>query len=149
MADVLLATYADLKTVKTRSTCQLILELPIEKLTEVVGLLGAPVPGSEIYVAVARLNLDAPQAEQVKALKAPPRASQMAGILCNNGAFRKFLSERGNVSVPDAESAAKIVRFSCAVNSRADLDTSEAGAKAWRDLKADFDAWMVEPGVAA
>ena len=36
--DILRATYADLKTVKTRSTCQLILESLIEALTDVVTL---------------------------------------------------------------------------------------------------------------
>ncbi len=42
MIDHLQATYHDLKTVKTRGSVQIILEMPIEALTDVVALLGAP-----------------------------------------------------------------------------------------------------------
>lgn len=141
MGDVLKATYADLKTVKTRSTCQLILELPIEALTDVVGLLGAPVPGNEVWVAVARLNLDAEPAQN-EPLRIPAKLSQIAGICCNEGGFQRFLAEEGNYDAKNAEDAAKYVRLICGVTSRADLDTNPEAARKWRELKGRYDFWL-------
>lgn len=154
MADVLQATYADLKTVKTRSTCQLILELPIEALTDVVALLGAPVPGNEVWVAVARLR--APQAAPTPELdhkpeppanddtNKPPRPlSQVSAILCNIVAFRRFIHEaKGYEVIPTVDEAAAWVRETCGVKSRSEFDTDEAAAANFRRIRADYDAWM-------
>lgn len=151
MSDVLKATYSDLKTVKTRSVCQLILELPIEALTEVVGLLGAPVPGNEVWVAVARLRYpDAePASEAVTATPEqellPPRKpaslAQLAGIICNEPAFWKY------IDAANAEEAAEYVRSRCGVSSRAALDSNPDAAMIFRTLKADYQIWMA--GLAA
>ncbi|MEO9231530.1 MAG: hypothetical protein ABI216_21630 [Devosia sp.] len=143
MPDVLRAVYADLKTVKTRSTCQLILEMPIEALTDVVGLLGAPLPGGEVWVAVARLREGVVSPDDVKQLRAPLGNAQKAGILCGDPVFRKYLSERSGKDVTDAEAAAVVVRFACSVKSRADLDSDKHGAELWRDLKAEYEAWKI------
>lgn len=147
MSDVLKATYSDLKTVKTRSVCQLILELPIEALTDVVGLLGAPVPGNEVWVAVARLMTPAELERGVDALietpviEPPKRKSlaQIAGILCNSGAFQKW---SGNAN---ADEAAEWVRGRCNITSRSQLDTNEDAAAHFRDMRGEFDAWMMVP----
>jgi len=143
VTDVLKATYADLKTVKTRSTCQLILELPIEALTDVVALLGAPVPGNEVWVAVARLRPEAVQQEPGQL--EPPRQlkslAQIAGIICNEPAFWKY------IHVANADEAAKYVRGHCGVTSRAALDSNEDAAQAFRTLKADYIIWR--DGLAA
>lgn len=143
MNDVLKCTYSDLKTVKTRSVCQLILEMPIEALTDVVGLLGAPVPGNEVWVAVARLRTgtDKPPAE-LEAPRPAAKLSQIAGICCNEGGFRRFIEERTGHEIPDAESAAKFVRLACAVKSRADLDRDAKAAQLWRNLKGAYDLWL-------
>jgi len=152
---VLQATYSDLKTVKTRSVCQLILEMPIEALTDVVGLLGAPVPGSEVWVAVARLMtteqlergigaLSAPSAEPEER-KAKP-LSQVSAILCNIVAFRRFLHEQHGIDViPSPEEAADWVREYCGVNSRREFDTDETAASSFRHLRAQYDLWMRVP----
>lgn len=144
MSDVLKATYADLKTVKTRSTCQVILELPIEALTDVVALLGAPVPGNEVWVAIARLR---PDTQPQKALEDQKRGTlaQQAGILCNDPAFRRYLAEAGDsrdFAMLDLDMAADAVRDHCGVNSRADLDRDETAAQRFRDLRADFKIWL-------
>lgn len=145
MADVLRATYADLKTVKTRSTCQVILELPIEALTEVVALLGAPVPGNEVWVAIARLRTPAeqPVAEIEPPLKRGATLAQIAGIICNEGAFQKF------VGAANAAEAAEFVRGRCNVSSRANIDHNPDAMRAFKDLKAKYDAWMLNPELAA
>ena len=140
MADVLKATYADLKTVKTRSTCQLILELPIEALTDVVALLGAPVPGNEVWVAVARLRPEAVQIEPEPEQLAPPRKSaslaQIAGILCNEGAFRKF------IRVETVDQAAEYIRAHCGVSSRANIDGNPDATAAFDALRGEYELWM-------
>jgi hypothetical protein len=137
VTDVLKAQYADLKTVKTRSTCQLILELPIEALTDVVALLGAPLPGGEVWVAVARLRPEtgAPPAE----LPAPKRSAslaQIAGIMSNEGAFQRF------IRVKNADEAAEYIRAHCHVSSRANIDGNEDATAAFRELKGNYELWM-------
>ena len=140
MTDVLKATYADLKTVKTRSTCQLILELPIEALTDVVALLGAPVPGNEVWVAVARLRPEAVQIEPEPEQLAPPRKSaslaQIAGILCNEGAFRKF------IRAETVDEAADYIRNHCRVSSRANIDGNPDATAAFNTLKGEYELWL-------
>lgn len=137
MADVLRCTYSDLKTVKTRSVCQLILELPIEALTEVVGLLGAPVPGNEVWVAVARLRPTAVEQQQPELEHRPAKSlAQLAGIICNEPAFWKF------IHVADAPAAAEYVRGYCNVSSRAALDSNDDAALAFRTLRTDYGLWL-------
>lgn len=137
MSDVLKCTYADLKTVKTRSSCQIILEMPIEALTDVVRLLGAPVPGEEVWVAVARLKPEA-------AVTATPHRplSQAAAILCDLQPFRRFLSERLSRSIVGKDEAAVAVRELCGVASRRELDTNTVAAGTFRDLRTDYRNWM-------
>jgi hypothetical protein len=161
MADVLRATYADLKTVKTRSTCQLILELPIEALTDVVALLGAPIPGNEVWVAVARLMTPQQLEEAIEAIpasdpepdnmieppanddRAPRPLSQVSAILCGIVAFRRYLFEAFNLgAIPTKDEAADIVREKCGVRSRSELDTDEAAASNFRHLRNGYQAWM-------
>jgi hypothetical protein len=155
MADVLKATYADLKTVKTRSTCQLILELPIEALTDVVALLGAPVPGNEVWVAVARLNLSAALTEPAQIAhdnddardepgKPPRPLSQVSAILCNIVAFRRFIMEqyKGWDQIPTVDEAADWLRERCGVQSRRQFDTDDVAAANFKNIRSKYWAWM-------
>jgi hypothetical protein len=155
MADLLKATYADLKTVKTRSTCQLILELPIEALTDVVALLGAPVPGNEVWVAVARLNLSAALTEPVQIAhdnddardepgKPPRPLSQVSAILCNIVAFRRFIMEqyKGWDQIPTVDEAADWLREKCGVQSRRQFDTDDVAAANFKNIRSKYWAWM-------
>lgn len=141
MADVLKATYADLKTVKTRGVCQIILEMPIEGMADAFGLLGAPVPGNEVWVAVARLRPEATIAENATVAEiTPPRKAasqaQLAGILCNEGAFQKF------IGAADADAAAEYVRVHCRVSSRANIDGNADATEAFKALKGEYELWM-------
>lgn len=139
MTDVLKCTYSDLKTVKTRSTCQLILELPIEALTDVVALLGAPVPGNEVWVAVARLRPEAVQHAEAEQLEPPRKAAsqaQIAGILCGEGAFQKF------IGAADKDAAAEYVRIRCNVSSRANIDGNPDATEAFKTLKGEYELWL-------
>ena len=43
--------------------------------------------------------------------------------------------------MPNEDEAASIVRDLCGVGSRAELDTSQDAAMAWRKLKAEYEGW--------
>ena len=56
-AAAIAGTFADLRTVKTRGICQLVIELPIEQADHALEMLGGvPQPGKEKWVGVARLQ---------------------------------------------------------------------------------------------
>lgn len=157
MTDLLQATYHDLKTVKTRGQVQIVLEMPIEALTDVVRLLGAPVPGNEVWVAVARLNLAA-KAEEAPAQiehanddaedephKPPRPLSQVAGMLCNTPTFQQFICEQSEDwdHRPTSVEAADWLRANCGINSRTELNTHPVAAERFRKIRADYNAWAV------
>jgi hypothetical protein len=140
VTDVLKCTYSDLKTVKTRGVCQIILEMPIEGMADAFGLLGAPVPGNEVWVAVARLMTDAELVRGIEALAPPPRKpaslAQIAGILCNERAFQQF------IKVKNADEAAEYVRAHCRVSSRANIDGNPDATEAFKTLKGEYELWL-------
>lgn len=152
MTDVLKASYADLKTVKTRSTVQIILEMPIEALTDVVGLLGAPVPGNEVWVAVARLRPEATATPQIahandeEPLPAggPSRSlAQIAAMLCDKPTFKQYIYERSADwdHVPNKEEATEWLRSACSIQSRRELDNNPEAARRFREIRSSYKAW--------
>jgi len=145
-AAIIKATYSEWKMVKTRKVLVLSFEVPLEAQETVQAALGTPMPDAETWVAIARLNLNAVAAQAEPPviehqpepeLRKPAKLAQIAGILCNNGAFRKWC---GATTV---EQAAQHVRDRCNVDSRADLDTHEDAAAAFRDMKGEYEAWML------
>lgn len=62
--------------------------------------------------------------------------AQLAGILCNEGGFQKF------IYASNKDEAAVKLRAKCGVESRADLDKDEAAGRKFRDLKRDYDLWL-------
>lgn len=152
MSDVLKMTYADIKTVKTRGVCQVVLEMPIEGMPDAFALLGAPVPGNEVWVAVARLRTVADGA--VAVIEPPTKRgtlAQQAGILSNDGAFIRYAHEHATgdeeFSGMSEEGAAEYIRFHCGVKSRADLDKDEEAGKRFQEMRSAFRLWMT--GIAA
>lgn len=143
MSDVLKATYADIKTVKTRGVCQIVLEMPIEGMQDAMNLLGAPVSGNEVWVAIARLKSGTETATVTPVRKGT--LAQQAGILCGEPAFRRYLAEKlwdGQVIMLDLDMAADTVRTHCGVTSRADLDKDDIAATKFHDLRADYKLWL-------
>lgn len=146
MTDVLRATYSNLVTVKTRSTVQLVLELPIEAMKDVIDLLGPPSAGNEVWVAVARLRTSDAIPAPALIEGNPKRGSlaQQAGILCGEVAFQRYVAEKSDgVIVGDPVAVtADFVREHCGVLSRAELDTQETAGQRFRELKADYKLWL-------
>lgn len=78
--------------------------------------------------------------------------AQVAGFLCTQPSFQKFIEERyrhpaevfrsqQTGPVPDADVAAYLLRGACQVSSRSELSTPGAAQDRWREIKADYDIW--------
>ena len=132
---VIQGDYCDLRFVKGRKVCQIVVEIPIEAGGAFVAAFGTPDPSKGIPIALARIDPTA-QPERKGG-----KLAQRAGILCGEGAFQKFSASRDGVAV-DAEEAAERLREYCGVASRADLDHDEAAARKFLDLEASFKAWL-------
>jgi len=132
-AAVVTGTFSDLKLIKTRSVIQVVIECPIEGWQQLTRVLGFPIPGTEIPVAIARLN----NSVEPKAKRGSLAAE--AGILCNAPTFAKFLEE--NYKHIDSHDPAEVVRRVCGVDSRAEFDTNAAAGQRWRSLKAYYEGW--------
>lgn len=155
---VIQGTFADLKTVKTRSVVQMVVEIPIEQGAEIVRAFGFPQPGQEVNVAVAKLQPNAQRRDQPQAQEEPKQEAgtgeartgtdhqqtdghkrfedmprpQQAGILCNDRAFMEWMG------AGDTNMAAAILRQRLGVQSRADLKTDTEAAQKWDALVIQF-----------
>ena len=138
---VIWGTFSDLKTVKTRSVVQMIIEVPIERGKQVVEVFGFPQPGAEIPVAVARLY-DKGDDEEPLPPEKPKRPSERwdniprvkrAGILCSDEAFQKWAAVQGKKwDCALTETGARyFVLNECGVDRRRDLDNSLASRTAF------------------
>lgn len=138
-------TFADLKSVKTRSVVQMVVEIPIEQAERVVSMFGFPQPGAEIAVAVARLD-----PENVKAPPAPPdkpkkrfedySLAEQAGMRCDDSRFRDFLEHRYGEEIPVGE-VTSFVRLICGVKSRVELNEDVGAAEVWKSINAEYEQW--------
>lgn len=146
---MILASYADLKIIKTRSVVQIVVEIPLERGKEVTDLLGLPQPGAEVPVVVARMDpamLRKRQEEQAADRAAADRSrrplSQVAAVLCNVVAFRRFLEEEHGARSVGSDEAADWLRTHCGVTSRRELDTNDIAAAKFKRLRDEYDLWM-------
>jgi hypothetical protein len=139
-AAIIEAEYVEWKMVKTRKALQLIFEVPLEKQALVQAALGTPMPDTSTPVAIARLNLAAitttPEPEQIEPPRRTAKLSQIAGILCNEGAFRKF------IRVETVDQAAEYIRNHCRVSSRANIDGNPDATAAFNTLKGEYELWL-------
>lgn len=146
---IIKGTFSDLKFIKSRKVVQVLVEVPIEAGPQVVAAFGTPDPSKETWVALARLTEDAVKQTGVQKADKPKggRLAQMAGILCNEPGFRRFLEhilffKIGDTDVLDPDMAADEVRIRCGVTSRAELDTNDEAGKRFLDLVADYELWL-------
>lgn len=117
------ATYCDLKFVKGRKQCQIILEIPSERANEFVSIFGTPNPASETWVAIARLNSPIQQWEALT-----PKAQMYAR--CKEQNFQCFIG-----CVDEADARRKLeAEFS--ISHRFPLP--EEKITAWRKLDNEY-----------
>ena len=124
------AVFVDYKRVKTRKVHQIILEVPSETWAQAYEVLGEPSIDDSAWFALAKL--EGVKGEKLKGGK----LSQIAAMLCDEGGFREFAKGRG------FEDASDFVRVACDVTSRAHLDHNEEAAALFRDLQAEYKAWL-------
>ena len=131
---IIKGVYADYRRVKGRKVLQIIVEVPMEAAPLVHKAFGEPTPDGSTWVAVALLNNE-------KAKEKPDyRLSQQAGIVCSEGSFHEFLrTSKTSIYTEPRE----IVQHLCRVSSRAEFDTDPAAAARWRDLHAEYQAWLI------
>lgn len=145
------ASYSDLKLVKTRGVCQIVLELDITQAERFIAAFGIPNSAKEKHVAIAALlNNPAPAAdprqppsplagagERSKQAKeryasAPPwtKDAMRASILCGDAKFQAWLRKHAPLYVAmiseTAEmTAARTVRGLIGAKTRAEIATDE------------------------
>lgn len=97
------------------------------------------------------LRRSGPVRETPKALEqmSPEASGNFAAncaMLSKEPAFIKFLAEvKGLTDAADQLRVDTFVRATLKVASRAELNTDPDAAKRWRDLRAEFEAWMATP----
>ena len=139
---IILGTFADFKTVKTRSVVQVIVEVPIERGKQVVEAFGFPRPGAEVPVAITRVKPDHIVKQEPEKPKRPGRAfasmppSQQAGIMCNDDVFQKWASPEQ----PMPLAARRHILVGCGIDSRRELDSNQAAAQCWTGMLSRFRA---------
>lgn len=139
-------TYTDLKIVRSRKVCQIVVEIPLEASEGFVKAFGMPNPGAETWVAVARLNAGVAAAgEQQKERRrfdTLPLAQQ-AAIKCGEPAFWRFLTEVHRAPTTNSDEAATYVRRYCNVVSRSELNHGVEAGERWSKLSNGYDAWRI------
>lgn len=125
--------YVNLKFIPSRNVAQVIVEIPIEAGNAFVTAFGTPQPTTGVPIALARLVPGL--ATTAKAPGGP--LARRAGILCNEGAFQKWMTPATN-----ADEAAELLRIYCGVKSRAELDHNNGAARRFHDLETSYKAWM-------
>ena len=149
---IIAGSFSDFRIIKTRSTAQLIIEIPIEHADEALERLGGvPQSGKEKPVAVARLNLDVAREPAPQAPEKPKggRRAREAGIACGEGAFAKYLDHTLDVGVCYNADTTVDPRQSiytiCGVKSRVDLDHNEEAGRLWDALYGGYIMWVNPP----
>lgn len=112
------------------------------------GLKAGPTHGQRLALSIALIADDetqSPPADNQPKEKGKSRA-QMAGILCADARFRRFLAEDiapcEGVAVFDLDMAADAVRHFCEVSSRSELDTNDQAQWRWDTLVGHYKAWL-------
>lgn len=153
------AAYADFKLIKTRSSVQIVFEIPIEKVDEAYAVLGGmPKPGGEAWFAIAKLDMKKTTGPlfdrqiaaepKPKALRAPvasdKRLVQRAGMLCAELRFRKFLEEETDQAILSEEDAAIVLRGICGVSSRSEIIVGTAEGDTFEQLLGRYEGWKAD-----
>lgn len=169
---VIKAVFSDWRTVKSRSSLQLIFEIPLELQGEVLKMLGAPMPGESKWVAIALLDQEklngsvAQSVEQTahngQVVDSSSTAStktkrkwdelsypEQAGIRCADLEFQDWVlgpepeHDEGAVLQNRLDRAAHAVRHFCQVTTRSEIKPGTKAEKLWLHLCADYDAFCV------
>jgi hypothetical protein len=157
--DAIAALFWDVRTVKTRSAYQLILEIPLEQADAALKLLGGtPVTGQERWVGIAPLASDGDRfavTEKPGKIARPDsrpapsegeRLRTQAVMLCEDERFHSWYFGAWPATIEDLkrrspkERVADYIRQYCGIASRAELATNPEAQQKFRDLIAQYRA---------
>lgn len=138
---VIAGLYSDIKTVKTRSVVQIIVEVPIEQMPSVISTFGAPVPGNERWVALAALAFN-PYANKQRTIEdhmggeEGRRAVQSAVLRCRELSFQRWLLGREMTGNPQEDEARAVDRLKglLGITSRSEIGSDPEKRAAWKRL---------------
>ena len=162
----ILATFSDLRLVKSRKTAQLVFELPMERLKEALDALGMPDPQGSSWCGIALVpkslgdgptrenGLPGPlPAEDIVPAQASPAkpkkrwhempASQRAALLVQDTEFWMYLRTCG-FAEPTTEMAADTsLKSYCGISTKAALDLPGPSTSndSFAELEGNFRAW--------
>lgn len=148
------ATFVKTVPVGGRKVVQFVFEVPVEKATDALNMLGGfPNSAESVWCGIARLVKPEEAAEKPAQSPKARVASHMttrAAILCTDPVFWRFLNETYRNSFPqahvtDEKGAADLVRFLCDVRSRKEIQPDTRAGKKWDDIYTRFVCWRDEP----
>ena len=130
-------TFSDFKLIRTRKLCQIVIEVPIEEADAALDALGG-LPRSDVdrWVALARLNAEAPPAKPVAAPHRPFHElayQQQAALKSNDAPFAAYMH-----ADPGAD-CAQAIRYACDVSSRADIKPGTPAGDKWIALLRGYE----------
>ena len=141
MNRVIQGTYADFKVIKSRKVAQMIIEVPLEAANNLVEMFGLPRPDQEQWVAVAALDLVSSNRNEEAT-----KAIQLAGMICKDADFGKWLKEVKNMQEVEPEkhdSIANALRALLGIKSRTDMNNSPDTVIAFNRLLGEYKSWKM------
>lgn len=125
---------SDVKKIRTRQVCAILIEVPIEQYAAVV----AGFDEKDVLITIAPTGIgsygvlsNAPTEEKPVKTKGGELA-KLAGRLCESETFRRWLIGKTG-SLMSAEGAAIYMRKKCGIGSRSELDHNENAAAVFHD----------------
>ncbi len=156
MADeaIIQAEYVEWQMVKTRSSLKLVFEVPLEMQDFVQRALGTPMPNRSNPVAICRLvegavannvvQIEDHRPEPPADDKPPRPLSQVAAFLCTVQAFKRYIFDKahGFDHMPSTDEATAWLKSVCQIESRRELDSNEAAASRFIEIRAGYNLWL-------
>lgn len=133
-------------TFTTKSGWKVTLQLPDQALVDQLNAIGA---GKRYMLAMVPIADD--ETPDVEAMQKPKRRldemplSQVAGMLCQDENFAKFLNVKQwrdmGYSGHDHQACAGIIREKCGVTSRSEIIRGTPAGDKFEKLRTEYDAW--------
>lgn len=164
-----LGTFSDAKLIKSRSVLQIVIEIPIEQADDAMKALGGyPLPAQERWVGVALAPKDrearssmvelaahngsvagsnpaAPTTQKERRPFGELELSAQAAIRCGDAEFIDFMADRYDIDLLiKPNEIAKVLRYVCAVESRAEFNTDHTAGNRWLDLERQYQTWLTD-----
>ncbi len=144
-AKVIKATYHTWRPALQRKKIQVVFEVEMEQQGEVLEMLGPPLPDRTLWVAIAKMGEEEPQAKP----KSINPVAQKAALLCDDLQFQLFLFSSYNAGEfqnnwdrkTRQEKTADLLRDVIGVKSRADIQDDEVALEFWNAIQGHFELY--------